>query len=100
MSVRGTDASNAFAEADSPKIPLYVQIDASIHDWWKSKGQGDLPVNFVLPVKQALQGHPEAPCTWVTKIDNILQTKLKLKPTAHENCLYHGEHKGKEVLFL
>jgi hypothetical protein len=33
-------------------------------------------------------------------IDNILCTKLNFKPTTHEPCLYQGEYKGKEVLFL
>ena len=100
MSVRGADASNAFAEADSPKNPLYVRLDAPFRDWWRSKDRGELPLHFVLPVKRALQGHPEAPRAWATKIDGILQSKLKLKPTTHENCLYHGIHKGKEILFL
>ena len=100
MIVRGADASNAFAEADSPKIPLFVRIDAPFRDWWKSKGRGDIPLHYVLPVKRALQGHPEAPRAWATKIDSILQRKLGLKPTTHENCLYYGIHKGKEILFL
>ena len=100
MIVRGADASNAFAEADPPKIPLFVRIDDQFREWWRSKGRGEIPPNYVLPVKRALQGHPEAPRAWATKIDSILKTKLKLRPTTHEPCLYYGVHKGKEVLFL
>ena len=59
-----------------------------------------IPKGYVLPVHRALQGHPEAPRAWATLIDTILQTKLKLRPTKHGPCLYHGEYKGKEVLFL
>ena len=32
--VQGADASNAFAEADAPKIPLFVLIDQPYRDWW------------------------------------------------------------------
>ena len=100
MTVRGADASNAFAEADPPKVPLYVRIDQQFREWWRSKGRGEIPLNYVLPVKRALQGHPEAPRAWATKIDGILKHKLKLRPTTHEPCLYHGIYKGKEILFL
>ena len=61
MIVRGADASNAFVEADPPKIPLYVQIDELFCKWWRSKGRGEIPANYVLPVRRALQGHPDAP---------------------------------------
>ena len=100
MIVRGADASNAFAEAEPPKIPLFVRIDQQFREWWRSRGRGEIPAGYVLPVKRALQGHPEAPRAWATKIDNILQHKLHLKPTTHEPCLYYGTYKGKEILFL
>ena len=31
--VRGADASNAFAEAQAPKIPLYVRVDTPFCEW-------------------------------------------------------------------
>ena len=99
--VRGADASNAFAEADAPKIPLYVRIDTPYREWWTlHKHRQPIPDNYVLPVKKALQGHPESSRSWATLIDGILQKKLGLKPTSHEPCLYTGTYKGKEVLFL
>ena len=60
-----------------------------------------IPHGHVLPVQKALQGHPEAPCAWVILIDQILQEKLKLKPTTttHEPYLYHGMYKGHNVLY-
>ena len=100
MIVRGADASNAFAEAAPPKIPLYVRIDQPFREWWRIKGRGEIPANYVFPVHRALQGHPEAPRSWATKIDTILRTKLHLKPTTHEPCLHYGKHKGEEILFL
>jgi len=54
----------------------------------------------VLRVKHAIQGHPEAPRLWSGFIDEIIQKKLNLIPTTHEQCLYHGEIDGKRVLFL
>ena len=99
--VRGADASNAFAEAEAPKIPLYVRLNDQYREWWVEKmKRKPIPTNFVLPVHKALQGHPEAPRAWATLIDTILQTKLNLKPTTHEPCLYHGTFNDQEVLFL
>lgn len=98
--VRGADASNAFAEAPPPKIPLYVRIDKPYREWYKHKYGKTLADNMVLRVKKALQGHPESPRAWAQLIDKILQTKLGLKPTTHEPCLYYGTFKGEEVLFL
>ena len=99
--VRGADASNAFAEARAPKIPLFVKIDQPFRDWWYHKYPNKhLPDNFVLPVKKALQGHPESPRSWATLINKILTEKLHFVPTTHEPCLYRGEFHGKEVFFL
>ena len=99
--VQGADASNAFAEADAPKHPLYVRVNEPYRQWWTEHlNKTPIPPGYVLPVNKALQGHPEAPRAWATKIDQILQQHLNLKPTTHEPCLYHGIHKGKEILFL
>jgi dUTP pyrophosphatase len=102
MIVRGADASNAFAEADAPKIPLYVRIDQQYRDWYKNKypDRPELPDDYVLPVKKALQGHPESPRLWAILINKILTTKLHFKPTTHEPCLYRGVFNDREVLFL
>ena len=54
----------------------------------------------MLPVKKALQGHPESSRSWALLIDKILRTKFNLKPTSHEPCLYRGTYKGNEILFL
>lgn len=99
--VRGADASNAFAEAEAPKIPLYVRMNEQYRQWWTEKmKQEPIPNDFVLPVRKALQGHPEAPRAWATLIHKILVNKLQLKATTHEPCLYHGKFEGQEILFL
>ena len=99
--VQGADASNAFAEAKAPEIPLYVRVNEPYREWWQEKmNRPPIPKGHVLPVHRALQGHHEAPRAWATLIDTILQTKLHLKPTQHEPCLYHGSFNGNEILFL
>ena len=98
--IYGADVSNAFAEAPPPKAPLYVRIDEQYREWWKKQGNAEVPRNFVLPVKRALQGHPESSRLWAILINNILVKDIKLTPTKHEPCLYHGVYKGNEILFL
>lgn len=99
--VRGADASNAFAEAEAPKIPLFVRLNEPYRQWWTERmNQPSIPKDFVLPVNKALQGHPEAPRAWAMLIHKILTTKLKLKSTTHEPCLYYGQFNGQDILFL
>lgn len=101
MVVYGADASNAFAEAPPPKAPLYVTVDQQYREWWASKSRKPIPKGYVLPVRRALQGHPESSRLWSQLIDSVLRMEpLNFKPAVHEQCLYHGHYKGKEVLFL
>ena len=100
----GADVSNAFAEAPPPKAPLYVKIDEPYREWYADRfpDKPPIPPNHVLPVKGALQGHPESPRLWAELIDKILQN-LNLKPCSHEPCLYYTNNfnnTGKTVLFL
>jgi len=96
----GADASNAFAEAPPPVAPLYVMVDRPYRDWWKERTGESIPKGAVLRVKHAIQGHPEAPRLWSEFIDTIIQEKIKVTPTTHEQCLYYGHFEGKQVLFL
>ena len=98
--VRGADASNAFAEAKAPDIPLFVRIDAPYREWYKARFDKDIPDGYVLPVNKALQGHPESSRLWAKHMDKILREKFSLKPTTHEGCLYKGKYKDEEILFL
>ena len=58
--IYAVDVSNTFAEVPPPKAPLSVRINEQYREWWINKGNKPIPRNFVLPVKRALQGHPES----------------------------------------
>ena len=98
--VRGADASNAFAEAKAPDIPLYVMVDTQYREWYKYKFNKDIPMGYVLPVYKVLQGHPESSRSWALHMDKILKNDFQFKPTTHEGSLYTGNYKNKEILFL
>ena len=58
-------------------------------------------MGHVLPVRHALQGHPESPHLWATMIDKILKgLKLNFKSTTHEPCMYRGDIYGDSVFLL
>lgn len=98
--VIGADAPNEFAEAPPAKIQLYVRVDKSYREWYYHKYNKKLTPDMVLKVSRALQGHPESPRAWAKLIDGILRKKLQLHPTTHEPYLYHGTHKGHEILLI
>ena len=98
--VSGSDASNAFAEAQAPKAKLYVTIDDVFRAWYTEiENKPPIPKNHVLPVNHALQGHPESPRLWARKIHSIL-TDLGYKNTTHEPCLYAKMIGDKPIFFL
>ena len=57
----GADASNAFAEAPAPCTPLYMQLDAQFHTWWKSLGRSPIPDGYGVKINKVMQGHPKSP---------------------------------------
>ena len=64
-------------------------IDDQFREWWtEHKKRPPIPTGYVLPVRHALQGHPEAPRLWEQHIHRILTQELKFKATTHEKCLY------------
>jgi hypothetical protein len=97
--IYGSDASNAFAEASPPRQGINLHTDRSFREWWVWKGRPPLPDGYVVPLKSAMQGHPEAPRLWERHIDKILRS-IGLVPTIHEPCLYSGIINGKRVLLL
>jgi dUTP pyrophosphatase len=100
LKVYGADVSNAFAEAPPPVAPLYITIDHQYKQWYEKKGKGKIPDGYVLKVKRALQGHPEAARLWSVLIDKLIKEKLGLTATTHEPCLYSGKYNNSNVLFL
>jgi hypothetical protein len=100
MKVLGADAGNAFGEAPPPVKPFYMAIDDQFRTWWTEHMHGaPIPEGYVLPVKHALQGHPEAPRLWEKHIVKILD-ELGFKSTTHEKCIYQKTIDGEKVLFL
>ena len=97
--IYGADVSNVFTKAPPPKAPMYVRIDEQYRKWWKKQGNAEVPRNVVLPVIRALQGHLESSRLWAILINSILVKDIKLTPTKHEPCLYHGVYKGNDILF-
>ena len=55
----GSDASNTFAGAPPPVCHVYVSTDTHYRYWWKAQGKPDIQKGYGLPVKHALQGHPQ-----------------------------------------
>ena len=100
LTIVGADASNAFAEAPAPKAPMFVCIDEAYREWWTDRGGEPIPQGYVLPVRHALQGHPESPRLWSKLIDKIIREKVGLKPTVHEPCLYHGDFNNEKVYLM
>lgn len=86
----GCDVANAFAEADAPEEPFYMEVDDQFNTWWTQHlGKPPIPQGYVIPILKNLQGHPEAPRLWSKHIDDIIQNKLHFASTTHEPCLYH-----------
>ena len=89
----GADAGNAFAEAPPPLQKFYMRIDDQFRHWWTHcKKRPHIPKHYVLPVNNALQGHPEAPRLWEKDIHKILVEYLRFRATTHEKCLYSRRH--------
>ena len=101
-SAYGADATNAFAEAPPPTAPLYVTIDAPFKAWWeKILKRPPIKVGHVLPVRHALQGHPESPRLWATMIHGILTgPSLLFTSASHEPCLYQGTFDAVPIYLL
>ena len=98
--ILGADATNAYAEAPAPKAQLFVKIDKPYCEWYFNNFNKIIPPNYVLPVKHALQGHPESARLWSTYIHDILTTKYNFTSCHHEPCLYSSTFEGNHLFFL
>ena len=96
----GCDVANAFAEAPAPKVPFCMEADAQFRDWWVNcMGRPPIRKGWVIPIRKALQGHPESPRLWHQHIHNILIKDEGFECCTHEPCLYFKRDKpepGKE----
>ena len=59
------DCVNAFQNAPGPTVQCFVVVDEAIADWYLDRFQKHLvPGQDCIPLKKALQGHPEAGALW------------------------------------
>eukprot|EP00957_Ditylum_brightwellii_P183895 14007603-Ditylum_brightwellii.AAC.1 len=94
--ILGADATNAYAQSPPPSNPTYLRIDDQYADLHNNKFGIELNKNDVLPVLNALQGHPDSGVLWAKCIQKVL-TELNFKSTTHECCIYCGIYKEEEI---
>jgi len=93
------DVQNAYQQSPGPKVPSFLHIDDAYSDWHSDRfGASVDPRRYVIPVKKALQGHPEAGALFETFINKILIDEFGLKNTTHETNLYRGQYLGQDVM--
>ena len=82
------DATNAFAEAPTPKAPLYVTIDALFKAWWEQVLKlPSITVGHFLPVRHNLQGYLESLHLWAQMINDIITgPTMNFNSTAHDHA--------------
>lgn len=91
------DATNAYATAPPPEHPTFVKIDDQYADWYKARYGIDLDRRKVLPVRHALQGHPESGNLFERHISKII-SKYGFKNTTQERNIYRGTYQGHLML--
>ena len=93
------DVENAYQQSPPPTIDCYLEIDDTIYDWYYRRFGIKLDRKTqVIPLRRALQGHPEAGVLWERMITDILVNKMGFRNTTHEKNLYIGTIDGDEVL--
>ena len=78
-----------------------MQPDAQFRQWWEEWLKKDrLPKDAVIPIKHALQGHPESPRLWDKYISKILINDFEFKSCTHESCLYYKMEKDNNLTLI
>ena len=79
-SVSFADTTNAFQQLPPPLKNCYVAVDEAYRDWYKAQYGVTLDINsHVLPLKKALQGHPEAGASFERLINSGNDTPSSIK---------------------
>ena len=95
------DAKDAFAPSPIPEVPTFMMIDNQYYEWYFERFKIKLDKSRVLPVLQALQGHPKLGKLWEWHINNILMsTALGFKHITHNCTIYQTVFKTHKVLLL
>jgi hypothetical protein len=93
LKIYGGDAKDAYGHSPGPEIPTYMTIDDAYAEWYEHKFGKPINRKMVLPVRKALQGHPESGRLWEQHISGIL-TKIGFTSTTHDKTIYRKEYKG------
>ena len=97
--VFGGDARDAFAHSPGPTVPTFLRLDEAFIEWYHTRFGVRLPRHQVLPIKRALQGHPEAARLWELHINAVL-TKIGFQSTTHERNIYSLIYESNKVLLV
>ena len=101
LKVYGGDAKDAFAHSPGPEVPTYLAIDDAYAEWYEQTYSKPINRKHVLPIKRALQGHPESGRLWERHINAILESpELDFKTTTHDRTIYTGTFDGERVYLL
>ena len=74
--------------------------DAQYREWWTRLGNDPISDGYVIPIKKALQGHPESPRLWDKHISKMLINELGFKATVHEPCLYYKRDEDNNITLI
>lgn len=98
--ITSANTTNAYQQSLPPTQKCYMMIDDTFHSWYNKWYSKDMdPKTHVVPLKRAMQGHPEASALWESMIVGILEgDELKFKSMTHECNLYCSKIDGKVVL--
>ena len=99
LTIYGGNATDAYAHSPAPN-DNYLAVDDAYADWYYKKKGEHISKRMVLPVRHALQGHPESGKMWMKMIDNILINQLGFRTTTHDCGIYIRERDGQVQLLL
>jgi hypothetical protein len=95
--IYGGDAQDAFAHPPAPSVPTFISICDEFADWYFQHFNKQINRSKVLPIRHALQGHPEAARLWETHISAIL-VNIGFQSTTHKKNVYRATINASPVL--
>ena len=95
------DTQDAYAHSPGPPVPTFLSINDIFADWYLKKYGVTLDRSMVVPVRRALQGHPESGRLWEAHINGILTSpELGFRSTTHERNIYISHKFGPQPILL
>ena len=79
-------------------MSTFLAIDDAYAEWYEQTFAKTINRLHVLPIKRALQGHPESGRLWEIHINKILQLpELGFTTTTHNHTIYTAIFEGQQV---